>query len=51
MQVKRHVDSPYFRSDSKKSYKVIKSFFTEREPLQSQSDYTQQENYYSNNSS
>ena len=33
-QVKRHVDSLYSKSDSEESYKVIKSFSTEKKLLQ-----------------
>ena len=50
-QVKRHVDSSYFKSDSKESYKVIKSSSTEKEPLWDQSDYVQHRNHYSSDSS
>ena len=50
-QVKRHIDSSYLRSDSKESYKVIELFFTEKKSSQNESDYTQQENHYSSNSS
>ena len=50
-QVKRCVDSLYSKSDSKKSYKVIKLFSTEKEPLQNSSDYTQHRNHYSSDSS
>ena len=42
MQVKKHIDSLYSRSDSEKSYKVVEFLETEQES---------QENYYSNNSS
>ena len=41
-QVTRHSDLLYFKSDSEKSYKVIKFSETEQES---------QENHYSNNSS
>ena len=50
-QVKRHVKSLYSRSDSKESYEVIKSFSTKKKLLQNKLDYTQQENYYSSDSS
>ena len=50
-QVKRHVESLYSRSDSKESYEVIKSFSTKKKLLQNKLDYTQQENYYSSDSS
>ena len=50
-QVKRHVDSLYSKSDSEESYKVIKSFSTEKESLWDKSDYTQHRNYYSSDSS
>ena len=50
-QVKRCVDSLYSKSDSEKSYKVIKSSSTEKELLWNKSDYTQWENHYSSDSS
>ena len=50
-QVKKCVNSLYSKSDSEESYEVIKSFFTEKEPLQNQSDYMQHRNYYSSDSS
>ena len=50
-QVKRHVDSSYSKSDSEESYEVIKSFSTEKKPLQNQSDYTQHRNHYFSDSS
>ena len=50
-QVKRHVDLSYSKSDSKESYEVIKLFFTEKKLLQIKLRYTQQENYYSSDSS
>ena len=50
-QVKRCVDSSYSKSDSEKSYKVIKSFSTKKKLLQDQSDYTQHRNHYFSNSS
>ena len=50
-QVKRHVDSSYSKSDSEKSYEVIKLFSTEKKLLWDKSDYTQQENHYSSDSS
>ena len=49
-QFKRHVNSLYSESDSEKSYKVIKSFSTEKKLLWDKSDYTQQENHYSSDS-
>ena len=51
MQVKRHVDSSYPKSDSEKSYEVIKSFSIKKRLLWDKSDYTQQENHYSSDSS
>ena len=50
-QVKRCVDSLYSKSDSKESYKVIESSFTEKKPLRDQLNYTQHENHYSSDSS
>ena len=50
-QVKKHVDSLYLKSDSEESYEVIKSFSTEKKPLQNQSDYTQHRNHYFSDSS
>ena len=50
-QVKRHVNSSYFKSDSEESYKVIKSFFIEKKSSQNKTDYTQWENHYFSNSS
>ena len=50
-QVKRCVNSLYSKSDSEKSYEVIKSSFTERESQQYKSDYMQWENHYSSDSS
>ena len=41
----------YSKSDSEKSYKVVKSSFTKKKSLQEQLDYTQWENHYSSNSS
>ena len=38
-QVKRHVDSSYSKSDSEKSYKVIKLFFIKKKLSQNKSDY------------
>ena len=51
MQVKRHVNSLYFKNNSEESYEVIKSFSTEKKLSQNKSDYMQQENYYSSDSS
>ena len=51
IQVKRHVDSLYSKNDSEESYKVIKLFSTEKKLSQNKSEYMQQENYYSSNSS
>ena len=50
-QVKRHVDSSYLKSDSEKSYEVIKLFSIKKKLLWSKLDYTQQENYYSSDNS
>ena len=50
-QVKGCVDSSFSKSDSEKSYEVMKSFSTEKEPLQNQSDYAQHRNHYSSDSS
>ena len=50
-QVKRCVDSSYSNSDSKESYKVIKSSSTEKKLLQDQLDYVQCENHYFSDSS
>ena len=50
-QVKRCIDSSYFKSDSEESYEVIKSFSTEKKLLWSELNYMQWENYYSSDSS
>ena len=51
MQVKKHVNSLYSKSDSEESYKVIKLFSTEKKPLQNQLNYMQHKNHYSSDSS
>ena len=51
MQVKRCVNSLYSKSDSEKSYEVIKSFSIKKKLLQNQSNYMQHRNHYFSNSS